>query len=90
MDLGYLVDSNTKKLRQTEVFFASSVELKVMQNTLKKLLAGNVPPGAKQGLEEIYNRQNDLRSFNTGKLKGMIQRNYSDRIYITIWESDFH
>ncbi|MGK7876445.1 MAG: protein kinase [Xenococcaceae cyanobacterium] len=90
VDLGYIFETNTGRLRQTEVSFAPSVDLEVMQKTLNGLLGGNTPPLVKEGLKQIYQRQNDLRSFRVGNLKGMIHWNQKDRIYIAIWEADFH
>jgi serine/threonine-protein kinase len=90
VDLGYIFDANTGRLRQTEVSFAQSVSLEVMQNTLNGLLGGNTPAAIAEGLAEVYNRQNDLRSFSLENVKGMIHRNNKDRVYIAIWEADFH
>lgn len=90
VSLGYIVDNSTRKIRQSEVSFSQSVDLAQIKQTLNNLLGGSAPPEAIVGLEQIYNRQNDLRSFSTGALKGMIKRSESDRIYIGIWEADFH
>ena len=90
VDLGYLFDLNTGLLRQSEVSFTQSVDLQLMQSTLDQLFGGNAPASAQRGLQEVYNRQADLRSFSAGQLKGLIQRNQSDRIYIGVWESDLH
>ena len=90
VDLGFLFDTNTGRLRQKEVTLPPSANLDDMQNVLSQLLGGNVPEVAQQGLRRIYNRQNDLRSFEVGDLEGMIQRNQQDRIYIAVWEKDFH
>ena len=90
VDLGYILDTNTGRLRQTEVSFASSVNLEVMENTLNGLLDGKTPETITSGLAEVYNRQNDLRSFSLENIKGMIHRNNKDQIYIAIWEEDFH
>ena len=90
VDLGYLFDINTNKLRQTEVSFASSVSLAKMQNTLNNMLSGNISSVASEGLEQVYNRQINLQEFRVGDLEGIIQRNEEDRIYIGVWENDFH
>ena len=90
VDLGYIFDKNTGKLRQTEVSFPPSLDLSVMENTLNGLLGGSSPESVRQALTEVYQRQTDLRSFNLGNLKGMIQRNQKDRIYIGVWDADFH
>ena len=90
IDLGYLFDETTGRLRQTEVSFDPSIDVDVIEKTLDGLLGGNTPDVAREGLQQIYQRQNDLRSFEVGNLKGMIQRNQQDRIYIGIWDADFH
>ena len=90
VDLGYIFDKNTGKIRQTEVSFDPSLDLSLMENTLNGLLGGSTPEVVKQALRKVYQRETDLRSFNQGNLKGMIQRNRKDRIYIGIWEADFH
>lgn len=90
VSLGYIVDNSTRKIRQSEVSFSQSVDLATIKQTLNDLLGGSAPLEAIVGLEQIYNRQNDLRSFSAGALKGMIKRSESDRIYIGIWEADFH
>jgi serine/threonine-protein kinase len=90
VDLGYLFDRKTGVLRQTEVAFAPSVDPEVMQRTLKGMLAGNLNSEIKQGLEKVRDRQTQRYSFNVGKLKGVIERNQQDRIYIGIWDADLH
>jgi serine/threonine-protein kinase len=61
-----------------------------MQRTLKGMLAGNLNSEIKQGLEKVRDRQTQRYSFNVGKLKGVIERNQQDRIYIGIWDADLH
>jgi len=90
VDLGYLFDRKTGVLRQTEVAFAPSVDPEVMQRTLKGMLAGNLNSEIKQELEKVRDRQTQRYSFNVGKLKGVIERNQQDRIYIGIWDADLH
>lgn len=89
-DLGYLFDTKTRRLRQTEISFAPSVNLETMQNTLNKILSGNLLFVAREGLEQIYHRQIKLQKFGDTNLEGIIQRNDKDRIYIGIWETSFH
>ncbi|ACK72876.1 serine/threonine protein kinase [Gloeothece citriformis PCC 7424] len=90
VDVGYLFDAQTGRIRQTELSFAQTVGLGTMKTALNQLLSGKAPPSVKQALEQIYQRQSNQHSFLVGNLKGTIQRNHSDRIYIGIWESDFH
>jgi len=93
VSLGYLFDRSSGRLRQTEISFSPSVELKTMSGTLDKMLNGNTPADIKEGLESVYQRQSNRYKFVSGRdnsLKGVIQRNERDRIYIAVWEADLH
>ncbi|TAF04801.1 MAG: serine/threonine protein kinase [Nostocales cyanobacterium] len=90
IDLGYLFDRDTGRLRQTEVAFASSVDNQVMQTTLNGLLAGKATAEIKQGLQQIQQRQTDNFTFSKGAVKGQIIRQNCDFIYISIWDADLH
>ncbi|OKH24769.1 serine/threonine protein kinase [Hydrococcus rivularis NIES-593] len=90
VELDYSVDSKTERLKRTEVSFAQTVDLLTMKETLNSLLGGKAPESAKQALEQIYYRQSDRYSFTVGNLTGTIERNQSDRIYMKVWETDFH
>lgn len=89
-DLGYILQKDTREILQTEVSFDPSVDVSVIENTLNGLLKGNMTPVVKQALQEVYQRQTDLRSFNLGDVKGIIQRNSEDKVYIGVWEASFH
>ena len=43
-----------------------------------------------QGLQAVYQRQTKNYDFKVGNLKGIVKRNHKDRIYIAVWEADFH
>ena len=88
--LGLLFDRTSGRLRQTEAAFSQSVDPQVMQQTLVNMLGGNVPDDARRALQQIQQRQTSQYQFTQGRLKGTIVRNYCDRIYIGIWESDLH
>lgn len=93
VSLGYLFDRSSGRLRQTEISFSPSVELKTMSGTLDKMLNGNTPADIKEGLEAVYQRQSNRYKFVSGRdnsLKGVIERNERDRIYIAVWEADLH
>ncbi|MEC4814681.1 MAG: protein kinase [Scytonema sp. PMC 1069.18] len=90
VDLGYLFDRRSRVLRQTEVAFDQSVGLGVMKTTLQGMLGGRASGDIKQGLQQVYERQNREYSFNVGRLKGVIQRNPQDQIYIAVWDADLH
>ncbi|MEA5583728.1 serine/threonine-protein kinase [Nodularia harveyana UHCC-0300] len=90
VDLGYLFDLQTGVLRQTEVSFAQSTQPEVMQRTLEGMLGGNANNDINQGLQKVSDRQTRQYSFNIGGLKGVIQRNQQDRIYIGVWDANLH
>ncbi|MEA5505914.1 protein kinase [Halotia wernerae UHCC 0503] len=90
IDLGYLFDRKSGVLRQTEVAFAQTVDLQVMQATLSGILGGQVIPEIQQGLQQIQQRQKEDFSFTQGSVKGQIVRQNCDFIYISIWDADLH
>ncbi|RMF24404.1 MAG: serine/threonine protein kinase [Cyanobacteria bacterium J083] len=90
VDLGYLIDKKTNKVRQTEASFHPSTDLASIQNTLAGLLQDKDSTAIGAAVAEVYYRQTDLRSFNLSNLKVLIQRNPKDKIYIAVWEADFH
>ncbi|NER52059.1 MAG: hypothetical protein F6J92_36545 [Symploca sp. SIO1A3] len=93
ISLGYLFDPSSGRLRQTEVSFYQSVGLERMSETVNKLLNNNASDEVKQGLASVYQRQTSRYQFVSGRgnsLKGVIERNKYDRIYVGIWEADLH
>ena len=90
VDLGYLFDRKTGVLRQTEVSFTQSVDPEIMQTTLKGILGGNFKDDINQKLQKVRDRQSTRQPFNVGGLKGVIERNQQDRIYIAVWDADLH
>ncbi|MTJ53604.1 protein kinase [Anabaena sp. UHCC 0253] len=90
IDLGYLFDRQSGKLRQTEVSFAASVDLQVMQTTLNQLLEGKATAEIQEGLKKIQKGQKDNFQFSQGAVKGQIVRQNCNFIYISIWDSDLH
>lgn len=87
--LGYIYDQDTNQLRQTEVAFAQEIDPLVMRTALNGMLNGT-PADVMAGFEEVYHRRRQQYQFSKGNLKGMIERNTEDRIYIGIWEADLH
>ncbi|MGL5923331.1 protein kinase domain-containing protein [Chroococcidiopsis sp.] len=88
--LGYLFDRTSGRLRQTEVSFAQSVAPEIMQTTLQRMLRDRTTPEITNGLQQVYQRQTNKYSFRQGQLKGAIERNSRDRIYIGIWDANLH
>ena len=90
IDLGYLFDLETDRLRQTEVAIAPSVGLTTIEDILNNLLEGNIDPEIERELQKIYNRQANQYTFKLGDLEGSIERESDDHIYLGVWEEDFH
>ncbi|MFB2969293.1 protein kinase [Aerosakkonema sp. BLCC-F183] len=90
VSLGYLFDRNTQLLRQTEVAFDPSVDSESMFKTLNEMLGSPASREIKLQLERVYKREKNRYSFAVGDLKGVIERNDRDRIYIGIWDEDLH
>lgn len=91
--LGYLYDPSSGRVRQTEVSFSDSVELKTMSRTLNQLLNGNASADIRQGLEAVYQEKSKRYRFVSGRnnsLEGVIERNEPGRIYVAVWEADLH
>lgn len=88
--LGYIYDRNTAKLRQTEASFAQSVATPTMLSTLDGMMAGRTPRDVRTALAQIKERQRQEYPFDAGAVKGVIQRNAQDRIYIGVWDRDLH
>lgn len=88
--VAYLYDKTTNKVRQTEASFAQSVDRTVMANTLSSMLDGALTAPIEEGLNNVRNRNSNQYNFSTGTLKGTIERNDKDRIYIAVWEADLH
>ncbi|BAU10816.1 serine/threonine protein kinase [Leptolyngbya sp. NIES-3755] len=90
ISLGYLYDQSTNQIRQTEASFAQSVDDLTLQVTVNGMLGSQAAPEIIEGLKQVYRRQRDRYSFQQGNLKGVIERNNQDRIYVGVWEADLH
>ncbi len=93
VDLGYLFDETSGRLRQSEATFAPSIGRETMSETLDKILNSNTSPDIQEGLKDVYGRKSNRYNFVSGRdrsLKGVIERNDRDRIYIAVWEADLH
>ena len=90
-DIGYVFDNHTNKLRQAEIAVPPTTELSTIQSAMNSFLAAEQSTVAiEQGLQDVYQRQKKSHNFRVGNLKGVVQRNHKDRIYLAVWEADFH
>ncbi|HEY9611419.1 protein kinase domain-containing protein [Allocoleopsis sp.] len=93
VDLGYLYDPSSGRLRETEASFVDSVDVKTISKTLNQILNGNASEDIKQGIEAVHQGKSNRYRFVSGRnnsLKGVIERNEPGRIYIAVWEADLH
>jgi serine/threonine protein kinase len=91
IDLGYILDNQTNRLRQAEIAVPPATDLSTLKIALDSLLRSNtVHPDIQQGLKNIYHRRQNTYEFTVENLQGIIQRNAEDRIYMAVWEADFH
>ncbi|MER3433934.1 MAG: serine/threonine protein kinase [Leptolyngbya sp. ERB_1_1] len=88
--LGYLYDRSTNEIRQTEASFAQSVDDLTLQVTVNGMLSSRATPEVIDGLKQVYRRQRDRYTFQQGNLKGVIERNDRDRIYVGVWDASLH
>ncbi|MEP0802110.1 hypothetical protein NDI37_18495 [Funiculus sociatus GB2-A5] len=90
VSLGFLLDKASGMVRQTEAAFAQEVDHQVMLVTLNSMLGCQINDEIKQGLQQVKQRQSRKYSFSVKALKGVIERDRSDRVYIGIWQAGLH
>ena len=88
--LAYIYDRTSGEIRQTEASFVQSVDLLQMKTTLNGMMDSQASTEALEGLQQVYDRRSKSVSFRKGNLKGTIERNSDDRIYIGVWAADLH
>ena len=93
VDLGYLFDPGSGRLRQTEATFDPSMDIEILSGTLEDMTSNNLSTQIEKGLTAVYRGKVDRFDFTSGRrdrLKGTIQRSEDDRIYLAVWEADLH
>ncbi len=88
--LAYSYDRTSNKVRQTEASFAPSMDELLLRVTVNGMLGSQAPSDVMAGLRRVYQRQSNQYSFQQGGLKGVIERNSRDRIYVAVWDADLH
>lgn len=88
--LGYITDTATTNVRQAEIAFANSVGLPTIKYQAQKLLQENYSPEIDHYINQIYFKTSDRHEFVTNNLKGVVQRNPNEQIYLGIWDKEFH
>ena len=90
IDIGYIFDRHTSKLRQAEIAVPPSTNLSTLKSALNSLLEDKASTKIiERGVKAVYKRQKATHNFRVGNLEGIIQRKHQDRIYIVVWQVDF-
>ena len=88
MHLGVVYGCITKEILQTEVTFAASVDLPLMQTKLNQMLENGATETIQQKLAQVYKAKKATNhSFQTNKFRGWIQRDAKNQIRIAIREA---
>ncbi|NET28186.1 serine/threonine-protein kinase [Okeania sp. SIO1I7] len=90
VSLGYLYDRDSRRLRQTELSVADSIDNLMVRTAFSGMLNWRITPEIKQGLQDVRNRKINRYEFKTGNLEGLIERSRNDLVYIGVWEDDLH
>ncbi len=90
IDLGYLLDSSTGKLRQTEMAFDPYVPLSTVQSALRQMLRGALPASVQTKLKAVRLGQLGRYTFVLGGCEGEIHRDEKGWTYIGVWDATFH
>lgn len=90
VSLGFLFDRRSERIRQTEASFTGEVDSKIVLVTLNGMLGCKLNDQIQQGLQQVQQGNFPQYSFRLDSLKGVIERQKGDRLYIGIWEADLH
>jgi serine/threonine protein kinase len=85
VDLVYIYDQQTDRLRQTEAYFVPYMDFNVMRIALNGMLQSGITPDIEQGLEAVRRGQAGSYPIETSNFEGVIEQT-GDRIYVGIWE----
>ncbi len=90
VSLGFLFDNNTGRIRQTEVAFSPNVEPDIMLITVNGMLGCKLNEKITTGLQQVKLKNRPNYSFKLNGLRGVIEWQGKDKIYIGVWQSDLH
>ena len=90
IDLGYLLDSSSGKIRQTEMAFDPAVPFSTVQRALKQMLRGSLPASLHSRLQDVRQGQLERYRFVLGGSEGEIHQNEKGWTYLGVWDASFH
>lgn len=90
VSLGFLFDLGSERIRQTEASFTARVNFKLVAHTLNGMLGCKLNGEIQKGLQQVQQGETRQYSFSLNALKGVIEWQKGNRLYIGIWEADLH
>ena len=87
--VSYIVENSSTQVKEIQVSFSADTSFETILATFTQLAQGNVNPSIAEVLRAVTEGKTDLRSFNSGNLKGMIQEK-NNTIYLKVWDNNFH
>lgn len=90
VSLGFLFDQNSERIRQTEAAFTPQVDSQLVVLTLNGMLGCKLNSEIQQGLQQVQQRVSRQYFFTLDSLKGVIEWQKGNRLYIGIWEAGLH
>ncbi|MGJ3246810.1 MAG: serine/threonine-protein kinase [Elainellaceae cyanobacterium] len=88
VSLRYVYDQTTNQVEQTEASFSQAVDPLVMRVAVNGMVGSSMTEEIEQGLIQVQKRQSDRYSFQSGELQGVIERDGSDRLRVTVTHSN--
>ncbi len=88
--LAYIYDRDSNQIKQSEVSFAQAVDPLVIRVALNNMLDGGLNAAIENGLAQVRSRETNRYTFERRGFEGVIERDSRDRIYVGVWQADFH
>ncbi|MEO0014110.1 MAG: hypothetical protein RLZZ535_2499, partial [Cyanobacteriota bacterium] len=65
-------------------------ELETIKQQVQQLMQDNYSPEIDRYLNQIYFKISDRHDFKINNIEGVVQQNPEERIYVGIWDREFH
>ncbi|MGJ3250299.1 MAG: serine/threonine protein kinase [Elainellaceae cyanobacterium] len=84
VSLRYVYDQSSEQVEQTQASFSQAVDPLVMRVAVNGMVGSSMTEEIEQGLIQVQKRQSDRYSFQSGDIRGVIERDGSDRLRVTV------
>lgn len=84
--LGYLLDPNSRQIRQTEVSFDPNIDRFISRVIVNGMLGSNAPLEVIDEFEQVRQGQEQYYEFSHENFRGVIERESDGRIYVGVWD----